>query len=47
MKKLMTIAALLIIGQMLAGCELIAAGVIGAEIEKNHRQWCHYHPGRC
>jgi hypothetical protein len=48
MRKLKTILALIVVSQLLAGCELIAAGVIGAEIEKqNQQRWCYYHPGRC
>jgi hypothetical protein len=47
MRKLMGFAVIVLIGQLLAGCELIAAGVIGAEIEKQHRQYCYYHRGRC
>jgi hypothetical protein len=47
MKKVMTVLALLIVAQSLGGCVLLAAGVIGAEVEKNHQQWCYFHPGRC
>lgn len=47
MRKSALFVLLLSIAAMLGGCELIAAGVIGAEIEKQHRHWCYYHPGRC
>ncbi len=26
------------------GCALIAAGVVGAAVEREHRDWCRFHP---
>ncbi len=35
---------LLMLLAALPGCTLIAAGVIGATIEQQHRDWCRFHP---
>ena len=41
------IVLLLMIAPLLGGCEIIAAGIIGAELSKQHTEWCHQHPWRC
>jgi hypothetical protein len=49
MRNALIIMCLLVSASLLSGCELIAAGVIGAEIERHHReleQWCHLRPGQ-
>ncbi len=33
-----------LLGLVLGGCTLIAAGVIGASVEREHRDWCRFHP---
>ncbi len=40
----MRIIALLLVLSTLPGCTLIAAGVVGAAVEREHRDWCHFHP---
>jgi TRAP-type mannitol/chloroaromatic compound transport system permease large subunit len=36
-------AILLGIACATSGCALIAAGVIGASVERQHRDWCRFH----
>ena len=39
----LTFLVSLLILSTLPGCALIAAGIVGATVEREHRDWCRFH----